>query len=258
LADNLLVFTHSGKAYQVPLQAIPAADPRSRQSKGTPLVTLLSESAQTETLVSQWLAIPEPNPETELVVLTQQGRLKRINFSEFSELTGRGLSFCKLKEPDQVFWVGLVAPDGEIAIVTSAGRVLRFSFAEIPTQARTAAGQPSLRLGKQEHLVGVVSLQSFDNLILLTQQGYAKQLPISAVRSTHLGEMGTQALQFASRQDQLVGIASSPAVSSLVVITNQNRFATLEVNQIPLWGKDGPGQRLLKPNADEKIIEVIA
>jgi DNA gyrase subunit A len=256
MAENLLVMTASGKAFNLPVKDIPIDDPRSKQ-RGTPLVTLLPDSAQDETIVAQWVALDEPGPETQLVVLTAQGRLKRIELAEFADITGRGLSFCKLKEPDQVFWVGLINSDFDLAIATSTGRVLRFGFEEIPLQARTALGQSALKLGKQERLVGAVTLQGFDNLVLLTQQGYAKQMPISAVRLTALGEMGIQCLQFSNRQDQLVAIAAAAESSDLQLVTDQNRGMSLGVAEIPLWGKEGPGKRLATTASGEKIITVI-
>jgi DNA gyrase subunit A len=255
LGSNLLVMTASGKALSLPVQEIPNEDPRGK--RGTPLVTLLPDSAQDEAIVSQWVAAPEPAADTHLVVLTAQARLKRIELAEFAEITGRGLSFCKLKDPDQVLWVGSITPDLDLVLATSTGRVLRFGYDEIPLQARTALGQPALKLGKQESLVGAVAMDSFDNLLLLTQKGYAKQMPVSAVRQNSLGDIGTQCLEFAQRQDQLVAIMAATGTSELQVVTDQNRGASVVVADIPLWGKDGPGKRLLTTTTGECIVTVV-
>jgi DNA gyrase subunit A len=254
LAGNLLVMTASGKAFSLPVTELPVDDPRTKQ-RGTPLVTLLSDSAQDEIIVSQWIASPDLEPGTHLVVLTQQGRLKRVDLAEFSDLTGRGLSFCKLKDGDQIFWVGLISPDLDLAIATSSGRVLRLAYDEIPLQGRATLGQAALKFGKQERLVGAVSLSEFDNLLLLTQLGYGKQVPMSAVPSTLLGEAGAQCLQFSNRQDQLVTIAST--MNDLQVVTDQNRAAGIAIATVPLWGKEGAGQRLVTPATGEKIVTVI-
>ncbi len=81
----------------------------SGKSKGTPLVTLLPTAAQgaPDTIAGAFI-LPDALDEQSVLLLTGQGRIKRLALSEFADLTGRGLSVLKLKEDDQLLSVSLV------------------------------------------------------------------------------------------------------------------------------------------------------
>jgi DNA gyrase subunit A len=249
LADELIVLTHSGKAYSLPLRDLPASD---RRDRGTPLVTLLPESAQAETILTQFVW-PSQTDQQHLILLTQQGRIKRLPLAELTEITGRGLTVGKLKAGDLLFWAGLATANTELAIATSTGRVLRFPWSEIPLLGRSTLGQAALRLRVQEQLVGAAILQSDDNLLLISEQGYGKRMPINAVRLTRFGDLGTPALQFANKKDRLAAIAPALPGENLIVLTDANRCAYLQSDQVALWGKDGTGKRLIVTQPTEKI-----
>jgi DNA gyrase subunit A len=249
LADELIVLTHGGKAYSLPLRDLPASD---RRDRGTPLVTLLPESAQAETILTQFVW-PSQTDQQHLILLTQQGRIKRLPLAELTEITGRGLTVGKLKAGDLLFWAGLATASTELAIATSTGRVLRFPCSEIPLLGRSTLGQAALRLRVQEQLVGAAILQSEDNLLLISEQGYGKRMPINAVRLTRFGDLGTPALQFANKKDRLAAIAPAIPGETLIVLTDANRCAYLQSDQVALWGKDGTGKRLLVTQPTEKI-----
>lgn len=252
LSADLFVLTHSGKAYAIKIGDIP---PTSSRARGTPLPALLPDAAQgaSETIAAQFALSDYPET-TQVVLLTQQGRIKRVPLSEFAELTGRGLTALKLKEDDQLRWTSLIEPDQDVVIATSAGRLLRFQMDELPILGRTALGHQALRMRKQESLIGLVTLQADNHLLLASQQGYVKQMPLSALRLAHRGDIGTSALQFAHKTDTLATILPALAEADLVLLTNANRLARFAVNSIPLWGKDGIGTHLFKVNRGEKII----
>jgi DNA gyrase subunit A len=249
LADELIVLTYSGKAYSLPLRDLPASD---RRDRGTPLVTLLPESAQAETILTQFVW-PSQTEQQHLILLTQQGRIKRLPLTELTEITARGLTIGKLKAGDLLFWAGLATADTELAIATSTGRVLRFPWSEIPLLGRSTLGQAALRLRVQEKLVGAAILQSDDNLLLISEQGYGKRMPINAVRLTRFGDLGTPALQFANKKDRLAAIAPALPGENLIVLTDANRCAYLQSDKVALWGKDGTGKRLVVTQPTEKI-----
>jgi DNA gyrase subunit A len=253
LSEDLLVFTSSGRAYVIKVQDIPVTE---RRERGIPLITLLPDAAQSETIVAQFVYAAYPET-AQLILLTQQGRIKCIPLSEFADLTGRGLSALKLKEDDQLLWVNLIEAETEVAVATSTGRLLRFQLEELPVTSRTTLGHQALRLGKQEQIVGLVTLQMGDDLLLVSRQGYMKRMPINSVRLGHLGGIGTQILQFVVKTDALTAIVLAIPNVEITFLTNTSRIAYLAVEAVPLWGKDGPGDRLLEIEHGESIIAAI-
>jgi DNA gyrase subunit A len=247
LSDQLLTFTDGGKAYGVSLTDIPGSSGRDR---GRPLVTFLSDSAQTEEIVAQFLPSDQAD---RFLFLTQQGRFKWLPKSDFEELTGRGLGVLKLKDDDRLQFVIPATESVQIAIATSAGRVIRFPLAEIPEIGRSALGSQVLRLLKQETLVGMVAIAPSTELLLISRLGYAKRLSVESTRLGHPGGLGTPVMQFAKKTDALITMLPIPSQGDILVSTDQNRVASLVPRKLPLSTKEGAGTLWLKLKAGEQL-----
>jgi DNA gyrase subunit A len=253
--QELLVLTRSGKAFTIKVADIP---PTGRQSKGTPVVSLLPATVQgdPETIVTQFVLFPNDLETLDLVMLTRQGRIKRLPLAEFTNLTGRGLTALKLKDADELLFATLAEAGEQLILATSGGRVLRFEIndEQVPLMGRAAQGQPALRLLKKESLVGCVVLSANDRLLMITEQGYAKQMPIKAIKAINRGELGVQAVQFALKTDALAGIAAGLPGTEVTVLTNADHMARIAVDQVPQGGRTEAGDRLFKLTAKEKIV----
>ena len=251
---ELVVVTSGGKAYPVKVRDIP---PAAGLVTGTPLVNLLPDAAQTESVVAHFMLSDAPETLT-LILLTQQGRIKRVPVSELTNLTTRGTTLIKFKDDDQLQYIRLAQTGEQLILATSNGRILRFEVndEQLPLMGRTAQGNQALRLRRREQVVGCVTVSTEDNLLLVTEQGYGKRLPVSAIRRVNRGDLGTQALQFNSSTDNLVGMVSAPAASEVVLLTSAQRMVSLRLDSVKLWGKDGTGDRVAKLKQDEKVIAV--
>ena len=256
--QELLMLTRSGKAYTINISQIPVT---TRQSKGTPLVSLLPPNAQgdPETIVTQFVLYPDDLETLDLVMLTRQGRIKRLPLSEFTNLTGRGLTALKLKDDDELLFATLAEVGEQLLLATTGGRVLRFEIddEQVPVMGRAAQGQQALRLHKKELLVGCVALGADDHLLMVTAQGYAKQMPVKAIKPINRGEIGVQAMTFALKTDTLVGIASSLGTTELMLLTDQDHMVRIPMDEIPLCRRDQAGDRLFKLAKKEKVDSVV-
>lgn len=203
--------------------------------------------------------LPEEKNTHELILLSQQGRIKRLPLSELNQLGNRGLALIKFKDADELSYVCLSSVDEEIAIATTGGRILRFKISDelLSLMGRNAQGNQALRLRYGEHLAGCVTTKAQDYLVLITQLGYAKRLPVNSLRITKLGEIGTTALQFSTKTDNLAGIVLNQPSGKVALITNQQRRLILSAESVGIWGKDGVGDRLVKLKSEESIVLVV-
>jgi len=253
--QELLILTRDGKAFTLTIGDIPQAQ---RQSKGVPLVNLLPNSAgsEPEAIATQFVLTPEALTH-DLIMLTQQGRIKRVPLSEFQHLTGRGLTALKIKKGDELAFITLATAHEELAIATSGGRLIRFAIDDenLPTMGRTAQGPQALRLRKQERIVGCVRLRSeSDCVLMISTAGFAKRLPIGAVNRSTRGGIGTQAFLFKQKTDALAVMMAAPLNGEITVVTTAPRSAQLPVDSIPRQGRDTPTEyRLGKFGKGEKI-----
>ncbi|MGA9381960.1 MAG: DNA topoisomerase (ATP-hydrolyzing) [Phormidium sp.] len=253
---DLVVVTGSGKAFPVKVGEIP---PTSGQSKGTPLVSLLPQVKEIPETLAGYFIAPSAEDSSSVVVVSQLGRIKRLVSSEFANLTRRGLTVLKLKDDDQLLYALPTSDREEIALATTGGRILRFLLNEqqLPVMSRGAGGLQALRLGRNEQLIGAISLNQDDNLLLVTKLGYAKRLPISAIRLANLGDIGTQALQYTSKLDALISMIEVIPETKVLLLTDTPRMINLPVERIAFWGKDGTGDRINKLKDEEKVVNLV-
>ncbi|MFQ4146675.1 DNA gyrase subunit A [Chlorogloeopsis sp. ULAP02] len=254
---DLLVLTSGGKVYPVKVGDIPPTTGRS--PRGTPLITLLTNTAQeaTEAVVSRFL-LPEDPETADIILLTKQGRIKRLSLVEFTNLSRRGITILKLKEDDELLLSQFTSIGKQVILASSGGRLLRFGVndEQLPIMGRTAMGLQALRLRQQEEIVGGVTFDVEENLLLVTQLGYAKRFPVKSVRLANRGDIGTQTLKFASKTDYLAGMVLAKPGTEVALVTNHQRVLRLSVNTVPNLSRDSMGENMLKLNRDEKIITV--
>jgi DNA gyrase subunit A len=205
--------------------------------------------------------------EAEIVLVTTQGRAKRIAYNELADISARGLIATRLRGDDTVFWAGILPPDivasnfrSEIMVATSAGRILRLPINQdnLPTMTRQAIGETLLRMGSNEVLVACGLLHEFHNptteFLLVTAEGFAKRLNLGDIRSVPRGSIGTQSCRFRSRSDTLacvlpLTLALDATPIQLILQDNDQRtFRKIEtfLGDIPLENPNSAGIPMIR------------
>ncbi|MEH2093175.1 DNA gyrase subunit A [Nostoc sp.] len=268
---DLLILTGGGKVYPVNVGEIPPTTGRS--PRGKPLITMLSNTAQgaQEAVVSRFV-LPDNLETQQMILLTKQGRIKRLSLGEFTNLTRRGITILKLKDDDELSFSQFTAPGAHLILASSGGRVLRFAAndEQLPIMGRAAMGLQAFRLLKNQQMVGCVTVGKDDQLLLVTQEGYAKRMAASQLRAANRGDLGTQTLKFASKTDNLAGmVIAMPSLrdatrtagyanasAEVALVTNKERVVRISVETVPILGRDVKGESIIQLNRDEKIITV--
>ncbi|AFZ34211.1 DNA topoisomerase (ATP-hydrolyzing) [Stanieria cyanosphaera PCC 7437] len=253
--EQVIVITDSGKAYPLNIEEIPAKI----QAQNVTALNLLSKAAQRDasSTVAHFF-LPTEDKNLDLILLTEKGMIKRLPVSELTNLGNRGLVLIKLKEQDRLKYVGFTKEDQEVAIATTGGRILRLPVndQQIPILGRNAQGNQALKLRYGEAIVGCVTLRSEDKLLLVTQSGYGKCIPATALRLASRGDIGTQAIQFSSKTDNLAGMILAQPNQSIMVTTNNEQKLVIAINQVNLLGTDGAGNKLVKLQSQEIVTEL--
>ncbi|MDJ0659296.1 MAG: DNA topoisomerase 4 subunit A [Crocosphaera sp.] len=253
--EQFVVITDIGKAYPVNVADVPPID-----IQPIALLSLLPKSAQRDSKKVVSLFFLSDNTENkDVLLLTNQGKIKRIQLSELEGLTNRGLVLIKLKDQDSLDFISITKEGEEVAIAMSSGRVLRFPVVDevISIMGRNAQGNQALKLRYGETIVGCVTLDEKKIVLLVSKLGYGKRLNVTGLRMTKLGDIGTQALQFAYKNDSLLGMIKAEDSQNMTLLTNQNKTIKLAAKDVKIWGKDGQGDRLAQLSNQEVIDYVV-
>ncbi|MBD2570309.1 DNA gyrase subunit A [Anabaena lutea] len=255
---DLLILNSGGKVYPVKVGEIPATTGRS--PRGTPLITMLTSTAQgnAEAVVSRFV-LPETSATTEMILLTKQGRIKRLSLEEFANLTRRGITILKLKDDDELSFTQFTRTGDHLILASSGGRLLRFAVndEQLPVMGRAAMGLQAFRLLKNQQMVGCVTVAKDDQILLVTQEGYAKRMPASNLRAANRGDLGIQMLKFNNKTDNLAAMVRAIPGTEVALLTNKERVVRIPVDTVPLLDRDAKGEKILQINRDEKIITVV-
>ncbi len=253
--DKLIVVTDSGKVYPVPIEEVPSA----LETTELPAVELLSSAAQRDakSTVAHFF-LPKNHQNLDLVMLTEKGIIKRLDAVELDALGNRGLVLVKLKEKDSLKYFCFTQENQEMAIATTGGRILRLSIddMQIPLMGRNAQGNRVMRLRLKESLVGCCNVNSQDSIAVISQQGFGKRIAVNSLRLGNRGDIGTQAIQFTTKEDMLAGIIATTGRENITLTTSINRRLVLPVNSLEQAEKNSPGASIGKLKANEIITGV--
>jgi DNA gyrase subunit A len=253
--EELTLVTTEGRAFPLKIKDIP---PTVGNTPGTILTSLIPALQDIDEPIIYTLLTPAETPDDlrELLLLTSQGKIKRILLQELSGLTNRGTTLIKLREDDRLHTITPLTTQREIIIATSGARILRLALAseQIPLMGRVSQGIQALKVGGREQIVGCIPANNTDEILLVSRQGYAKRIPIASIRIVQTGNMGTHAMQFAFKTDSLLYLSLPPA--NIDLVTTSHRHQLVSIDKIQTYGKDGIGDRLLTLNSDEEIMFV--
>lgn len=251
--QEILVLTKDGKGYSVKTNDIPLAQ---RNNKGIPLINLLPPAIgnDPDSIVTH-LLLNEQRLNEQLIVISAEGRIKRLPVKDMTNISGRGLTALKLKGEDTLQFA-LTAPMGmDLVLASSGGRLLRFQVNEdqLPEMGRAAQGNKAIRLTRNEHLIGCVPVRSKDTLLLLSEKGYGKRMLVSNFKSSNRGGIGSQSFKFDLKSDQLAAMILADPEASFTVLTDQERCAQRAIANVPLQGRSQPCSRLFTTARSEII-----
>ncbi len=258
--DTLIVLTRSGKAFPLSVKDIPQA---SGSTPGQPLLELLPSSVSSEgpDAIASVFLLPDDLENQGLLLLTVQGKIKRIAMSEFPDLTNRGLVTIKLKDDDHILFADFVEEGDQVVVATTMGRVIRVEInAEtLPIASRTAAGSQVTKVLKLERFVGWAIAGYEDEFLLMSAEGYSKRMTVGLLKLCNLGDLGQHVFQFTNKGDRVVGMTVAFPGTILRVKTDRpsGSFVTqLAVEAVPLASRENKGTQPLTLEPGEGVAQI--
>ena len=258
--DTLIVLTRSGKAFPLSVKDIPQA---SGNTPGKPLLELLSSSVRDEgpDAIASVFLLPEDLENQGLLLLTAQGKIKRVALTEFPDLTNRGLVTIKLKDDDHILFADFVEEGDQVVVATTMGRVIRVEINEetLPIASRTAAGSQITKVLKLERFVGWAIAGYEDEFLLMSAEGYSKRMTVGLLKLCNLGDLGQHVFQFTNKSDRVVGMTVAFPGTVLRVKTDRpnGSFVTqLAIEAVPLASRENKGAQPLTLESGEHVTQI--
>jgi DNA gyrase subunit A len=246
---HILFFSDRGKVYHVRAYEVPEAD---RTARGVPLVNLIN-LAENETITAA-LAVREFTPNSFCTMCTVNGRMKRVNMTEFEAVRPSGIIAISLEQGDMLGWVHATPGTQDVIIVSAHGRALRFRESKARAMGRTAGGVSAIRLRDGDYVASMDVVVPRGELLVVTEKGYGKrtQLEQYPVKGRNTGGVRT----IADRYEETGPIVAARVVmpeDEITLITAGGIALRTAVDNVRAAGRATLGVRVISLDDGDRL-----
>ena len=258
----LLFFTNKGRVYRIKAYELPEG---SRDSKGQHVANLL-QFGPGETIQTV-LSIPNYEVAKYLVLATRTGKVKKTALAEYDSPRQGGLIAVRLAadeetgEPtDELIGAALCNAADDIILVSKQGMSLKFvaDNDQLRPMGRQTAGVQGMKFRGDDELLAmdVVPEDSKQDLLVVTNEGFAKRTAISEYRLQGRNGFGVKAVQLAEGRGSLVGALIVSEDDQVMAIMKSGKVIRSNVTEVKRTGRTTQGVTLAKPDKGDEIISI--
>ena len=258
----LLFCTNKGRVYRIKAYELPEG---SRDSKGQHVANLL-QFGPDETIQTV-LSIPNYEVAKYLVLATRTGKVKKTALAEYDSPRQGGLIAVRLAadeetgEPtDELIGAALCNAADDIILVSKQGMSLKFvaDNDQLRPMGRQTAGVQGMKFRGDDELLAmdVVPEDSKQDLLVVTNEGFAKRTAISEYRLQGRNGFGVKAVQLAEGRGSLVGALIVSEDDQVMAIMKSGKVIRSNVTEVKRTGRTTQGVTLAKPDKGDEIISI--
>ena len=234
--SSVVMFTSFGNFFRLPVRSIPSAK---FNTKATPL-TQISNFEEKEKVVAIFDE-RELKENNELVMMTQDGFIKRVETSEFVDLKNNSLAL-KLRDFDRLISVQINDHLPSIIMMSTDGMAVNCEYESVPVTKRNSGGVIGMSLNDKEKVVFASQVNTLDKLLVVTIDGGAKKLSLNEFPVSSRNRKGLKVL---NASDKILSVIC-PVVIGEVVIETKDNIYTIDVNDIPMASRTQTTKPLIK------------
>ena len=258
--SELLFFTDKGKVYQIKMYDIPEGK---RATKGKSIMNFLSLEADEH--ITSVLPMPKASKELKnvsVMMITKEGVGKKVSAESFHDVRRSGIIAIKLNGDDQLMSADFVEGGDSFSVVTNKGQSIRFKDSDIREMGRGAAGVRVMKLGKDDHVVAglrVKAEEENNNILVFTEKGYGKQSSLEEYKIQKRGGSGIKTAKVTTKNGPIVkAIIVKENTDEIVAMSKRGQVIRVDVDEIPILGRQTQGVRVMKLRAGDEIATVVA
>ncbi|HET7026811.1 MAG TPA: DNA gyrase subunit A [Candidatus Limnocylindrales bacterium] len=256
--DWALFFTNRGRVFSAKVHQIPDA---SRQAKGIPIINLPGVQVEAGEVPMATITLPDFERGRFLVLATRNGVIKKTPLEQFEKVRSSGIRAITLNASDELAWVDVSTGGDAVILATAMGKLARFSEAEVRPMGRDAAGVIGIRLARQgDSVVSMSVVQPDSDLLVLTETGYGKRVPMSDFRRKHRGGQGVGLISLEGRKTGAVAAVQQVTEDDeeLLLISERGQVVRTDVRTINRYSPSARGVIVMRLNEGDRVVGIAA
>ena len=250
--DYLMFITNHGRLHWLKGYRVPEG---SRQSKGKPIINLLSDLESGEK-VENTICVHDFPEDKYLAFCTKNGLLKKTSLSAYSNVRNKGIKAIKLEDDDELIETSLTDGTDQIILATRYGQAVRFDESDVRSTGRDTMGVKGMTLSSDDTVISMAVVRPGDKLLTVTENGYGKISEVDDYRRTRRGAKGVITIKTDERNGNVVSVRKVTAGDQLMVTSKQGKMIRMKVDEIRETGRNAKGVRIMDMRNDDKITAV--
>jgi len=251
--DSLFFFTDSGKVFRTVAYEIPEG---TRVARGRGLLNFLEISSDEKVL--SLLSFGKQDTELgikDLVMVTQNGIIKRTKLEEFKNVRRSGLIAINLRKDDLLKKAVKTNGENDIILVTKKGQSIRFKEQDIREMGRPASGVKGIALKKEDKVVGmdIVDKKQEQFLLVVMENGYGKRTSLKEYKVQGRGGSGIKTANITKKTGDLVFSKIITDEEDLIVISRKGQVIRTKISSIAKISRSTQGVRIMKLAEGDKV-----
>ncbi len=247
--DSLLLFSNKGKMYVMKVYELPVA---TKEARGKSLRALINLNQ--DEFITSICTVREFN-DTALVMVTQNGIIKKTLLSEFGNARKNGIIAIGIREEDSLLFADILDDKEDIFIGSRDGLAVRANLSKLRCQGRTATGVIGMRLEENDSVAGVAIVREGSELLVITEKGYGKRTDYSEFNTKGRGGKGMAYLKVSEKNGKAVRIASVSPEDEIMVMAQSGMIIRVECKEIGLVGRATIGVRVVNLKEDDVVVD---
>ncbi len=248
----ILFFTDKGRCYWLKVHEIPEGG---RTARGRSIVNLLEKDKEEN--ITAFVAVKEFRDDQYLIMATEKGTIKKTVLSAYGNVRKGGINAINLAPGDRLIEVKMTDGKNDIVIGTRNGFAIRFNEKDVRDMGRTATGVRGIRLGKGDHVVGLLVIRNDQATVLVvTEKGYGKRSDINDYRITKRGGKGVITVKTTDKVGKMIALMDVVDRDELVIISTQGMVIRQSVKDLRVMGRNTQGVRVIRLNEHDSIADI--
>jgi len=247
----ILFFSNTGRCFWLKVYEIPQSG---KGTKGRAIINLID--IPNDETIAAFVPVKEFSDRQFVVMATEKGLVKKTVLSAYGNPRKGGINAINIRPDDRLIEAQITNGDHEILLGTQDGKAIRFNEDEVRDMGRTATGVTGIRLGKDDRVIGMVTVKGSSTILVVTDKGFGKRTELKDYTRIRRGGKGVITMKMTPRTGKMVAIMNVSDDDDLMIISGGGIMIRQKIAQIKTMGRNTQGIRLIKLNPDDYIADV--
>ncbi|OQA22136.1 MAG: DNA gyrase subunit A [Actinobacteria bacterium ADurb.Bin346] len=237
----MMFFSNFGKVYRLKVHELPEG---SRTAKGKAIVNLLPFRSGER--VAAIIATKEYGESDFLIMATKNGMIKKTAMSDYDSSRRDGLAAINLMEKDELISVERSNGNEEVVMVTKNGQAIKFSEKDCRPMGRATQGVRGMKLSKGDQVLAMmVSKDIHGDILILTENGFAKRTAITEYTRQRRGGLGVKTVALTEKKGRVAGSGIIKDEHEIIIITTNGILIRIPASSVRRTGRTTQGVKVM-------------